>query len=89
MPVLDDRPRLHPIHAELWDAFNVLSAARDVNYVATDSGTHPIPQRIRLTEAIAYAKVAGHDRIEDFLAIIRAMDDVFVNHMTEKAVKKT
>lgn len=56
-----------------------------MNYVATESGTYPIPLRIRLTEAIAYANVIEYDRTEDFLAIIRAMDDVFVNHMTEKA----
>ena len=40
---------------------------------------------VPLTEVVCYANVLGYERITDFIAIIRAMDDVFVKHQNDKA----
>ena len=73
---LETRPVLHPLHGELWDAFNVLSASRN-----TGMSVGFIP----LTEMIAYAGVIGYSPVIDFIGIIRAMDDVFVANQNAKA----
>ena len=72
---LETRPVLHPIHNELWDGFNILSASRQ-----TGMGVGYIP----LTEICCYASVIGYTRTQDFIAIIRAMDDVFVKWQNDK-----
>jgi len=74
---LNDRPELHPIHAELYDAFCILSASRPVGF----GGVGHIP----LAECACYATVIGYERVADFIAIIRALDGEFVRHQNEKA----
>ena len=38
---------------------------------------------IPLTEVVCYAGEAGFDNRLDFIAVIRALDDVFVKHQNE------
>ncbi len=76
VPELDDRPVLHPVHLELWEAFSVLSSSRPVGF-----GVGYIP----LTEMVCYATVIGYERVTDFVSIMRALDSVFVKHQNDKA----
>lgn len=74
---LTERPELHPIHAELWEAFNVLSASRSIGMGSIGY--------IPLAEIACYATVIGYERVADFIAIIRALDGEFVKHQNERA----
>lgn len=40
---------------------------------------------IPLTEIVCYATVISYERVTDFIAVIRALDDVFVRHQNDKA----
>lgn len=76
VPALDDRPVLHPVLGELWDAFNVLSASRPVGMCVG---------YIPLAEIVCYATVIGYERVADFIHIMRSLDTVFVKHQNERA----
>ena len=67
---------LHPLHAELWDAFNTLSASRPVGMAV---GYIPV------SEMVCYASVIGYEAVADFIYIMRALDSVFVKHQNERA----
>lgn len=74
---LRDRPEPFDDLAPVLEAFALLSAVRPV-------ATGPVPAAIPLSEIQAYCGLFGVGDVEEFVRLIRAMDDAVLARAAER-----
>lgn len=78
-----ERPRLLRKDAPYWEAFLILSQARQ-----SGMGTNPL----MVSEILALVNMGGIDtptNLPQYLRLVQKMDSTFLEHMAEKAQKNS